>query len=53
MPQTDGGYGEREESLGGAVARHLGNYFSAHGDSLPPDGLYNRILREIERPVIE
>jgi two-component system nitrogen regulation response regulator GlnG len=41
-----------DESLGAAAERHLALYFSGHGDELPPDGLYERILREIERPLI-
>ena len=40
------------ESLSAAVERHLGRYFAAHGDELPPAGLYDRILREVERPLI-
>jgi two-component system nitrogen regulation response regulator GlnG len=40
------------ESLGGAVERHLKDYFSAHKDRLPPPGLYDRILREVERPLL-
>ncbi len=42
-----------DESLGAAVERHLRTYFAAHPDSLPSSGLYNRVLREIERPLIE
>jgi len=34
------------------VERHLRDYFSAHGDALPASGLYDRVLREIERPLI-
>ncbi len=41
-----------KESLGGAVERHLKNYFSAHKDGLPPPGLYERVLHEIERPLL-
>ena len=41
------------ESLGGAVERHLQEYFLAHQDALPAAGLYDRVLREIERPLIE
>ncbi len=41
------------ESLGGAVERHLQEYFLAHQDELPASGLYDRVLREIERPLIE
>jgi two-component system nitrogen regulation response regulator GlnG len=41
-----------DESLGMAVERHLAELFKAHGDVLPPPGLYHRILREIEYPLI-
>jgi len=41
------------ESLGGAVERHLQEYFLAHQDELPAAGLYDRVLHEIERPLIE
>jgi two-component system nitrogen regulation response regulator GlnG len=41
-----------DTSLSAAVERHLGAYFSAHTDGLPPNGLYDRILREVERPLI-
>ncbi len=40
------------EGLDSTIEHHLKNYFSAHGESLPPSGLYDRILREIERPLI-
>ena len=39
-------------SLSGTVEAHLERYFQRHGDSLPPPGLYDRILREIELPLI-
>ncbi|MEK7244910.1 MAG: sigma 54-interacting transcriptional regulator, partial [Pseudomonadota bacterium] len=39
-------------SLGQSVERHLAAYFSAHGGGLPPAGLYERVLKEIERPLI-
>ncbi|MEO1193264.1 MAG: nitrogen regulation protein NR(I) [Pseudomonadota bacterium] len=41
------------ESLGGAIERHLADYFAAHDGALPPPGLYDRFLRELERPLIE
>ena len=43
----------RDDNLGAAVERQLGEYFAAHKGQLPPDGLYNRVLREVERPLIE
>ncbi|MEO9573728.1 MAG: response regulator [Tateyamaria sp.] len=41
------------EKLGASVARHLKRYFDLHGNMLPPPGLYQRILREVEIPLIE
>jgi two-component system, NtrC family, nitrogen regulation response regulator GlnG len=40
------------EGLSEAVERHLAEYFSGFRDTLPPPGLYHRILREIEGPLI-
>jgi len=42
----------RAESLGQAVERQLRDYFAAHRDSLPAAGLYDRVLQEVERPLI-
>jgi two-component system nitrogen regulation response regulator GlnG len=44
--------GADNETLSGAVERHLSDYFSGYRDTLPPPGLYHRILREIEGPLI-
>ncbi|MBU3259736.1 sigma-54 dependent transcriptional regulator [Roseovarius sp. PS-C2] len=41
------------ESLSASVGRHLQHYFDLHGNMLPPPGLYARILREVELPLIE
>ena len=41
-----------EESLSAAVERHLSGYFAGFEDGLPPAGLYHRILREIEYPLL-
>jgi two-component system nitrogen regulation response regulator GlnG len=41
-----------DESLSEAVDRHLGTYFAEFKGDLPPPGLYHRILREIEEPLI-
>jgi two-component system, NtrC family, nitrogen regulation response regulator GlnG len=40
------------EPLAGAMERHLSELFQAHGTGLPPPGLYHRILRELEYPLI-
>jgi two-component system nitrogen regulation response regulator GlnG len=44
--------GEEPVSLSAAVERHLTKYFAEHGDRLPPPGLYDRILQDIERPLL-
>jgi two-component system nitrogen regulation response regulator GlnG len=44
-PRTD-------ESLSAAVERHLAVYFGGFDDGLPPSGLYHRVLREIEYPLL-
>ena len=41
-----------EENLSAAVERYLNKYFGGFADSLPPPGLYHRILREIEYPLL-
>jgi two-component system, NtrC family, nitrogen regulation response regulator GlnG len=44
---------EGGEKLSASVARHLKRYFDLHGGQLPPPGVYQRILREVELPLIE
>ena len=38
--------------LGEAVERYLTRYFSTFGAELPPPGLYDRVIREIEKPLL-
>jgi two-component system nitrogen regulation response regulator GlnG len=40
------------ETLSGSVERFLTQYFRAQGDRLPPPGIYDRILVEVERPLL-
>jgi two-component system nitrogen regulation response regulator GlnG len=51
-PQAPADEAEADDSLGGAVERYLERYFRAHAGGLPPPGVYDRLLREIERPLI-
>jgi two-component system nitrogen regulation response regulator GlnG len=44
----DGG----EDTIAVAMERHLSRYFATFGDALPPAGLYHRVLREIEQPLL-
>ena len=41
------------DQLAASVEKHLRRYFDLHGGELPPPGLYQRILREVESPLIE
>jgi two-component system, NtrC family, nitrogen regulation response regulator GlnG len=50
--RPDADIGTEEASLGGAVEHYLTQYFLDHGDGLPPPGLYDRVLAEIERPLL-
>ncbi|HEV2573079.1 nitrogen regulation protein NR(I) [Methylocella sp. CPCC 101449] len=43
---------ERGQRLSIAAEHYLADLFKQHGDSLPPAGLYHRILREIEVPLL-
>jgi two-component system nitrogen regulation response regulator GlnG len=45
--------GGDSEKLSTSVSRHLRRYFDLHGSMLPPPGLYGRILKEVEGPLIE
>lgn len=42
----------RSSGLSASVERHLREYFTAHGQDLPASGLYDRVLREVERPLL-
>ena len=52
-PIQDERRSQEDESLGEAVERHLRQYFAAHRERLPAAGLHDRVLREVERPLIE
>jgi len=41
------------ENLSQIVDRLIGEYFEAHGKYLPPAGLYSRVIKAIEKPLIE
>ena len=41
------------DKLSSSVANHLRRYFDLHGGALPPPGLHQRILREVEAPLID
>ncbi len=44
--------GAAPEALGEAVEKWLNRYFAEHKTTLPPPGLYDRMLAEVEAPMI-
>ncbi|NJO38225.1 MAG: hypothetical protein HC871_12235 [Rhizobiales bacterium] len=52
-PTLDSGADEAGDDLIGFMTRHLDDLFDGFEGRLPPGGLHGRILREIERPLIE
>jgi len=41
-----------DEALSASVERHLATYFAGFESGLPPAGLYHRVLREVEYPLL-
>jgi two-component system nitrogen regulation response regulator GlnG len=50
MAAEDGA--KTDDGLSAAIERHLASYFASFGAELPPPGLYHRVLREIEHPLL-
>ena len=40
------------ETLSRAVERHLREFFVTHGDTVAPSDIYDRVIAEVERPLI-
>jgi two-component system nitrogen regulation response regulator GlnG len=40
------------DGLAGSIELHLARYFATFGRDLPPDGLFDRVLAEVERPLL-
>ena len=43
---------DSSDGLGASIEQHLNAYFTAHAGSLPSPGLYDRVLKELERPLV-
>jgi two-component system nitrogen regulation response regulator GlnG len=52
LSASDSASAPENEGLSASVERHLRDYFNAHADGLPAAGVYDRVLREVERPLI-
>lgn len=44
---------DKEKSLRDSAKYHIEKYFNSLGDDLPSSGLFEQILREVERPLIQ
>ena len=52
MSEVEAAPAAEADNVGGALERQLARYFGEFGSGLPPPGLYQRILREVEVPLI-
>ena len=48
-----GGGGGATEPLARAVERHIKQFLAAHRDGMAPSDIYDRVLAEVERPLIQ
>jgi two-component system nitrogen regulation response regulator GlnG len=53
MPASLGDNRAESTSLSELVEGYLGRYFAKFGRELPPPGLYDRVIREVEQPLLE
>ncbi|MGI9523838.1 MAG: nitrogen regulation protein NR(I) [Hyphomicrobiaceae bacterium] len=44
--------GNDPEELRDIVDQYMARHFASYGDNLPPPGLYDRVIREVEAPLI-
>jgi DNA-binding NtrC family response regulator len=51
-PERPGEVDMVQEPLARAVERHILQFLAAHGDALGPSDIYDRVLAEVERPLI-
>ncbi|HRY07018.1 MAG TPA: nitrogen regulation protein NR(I) [Hyphomicrobiaceae bacterium] len=51
-PPARAGSEEDANNLTEMVERYLANYFAGFGSELPPPGLHDRIVRDVERPLL-
>jgi two-component system nitrogen regulation response regulator GlnG len=52
LPPRLDDHGAEAKSLSELVERHLASYFADFGRELPPPGLYDRIIRQVEVPLL-
>lgn len=52
-PSTNNNSSLTQKGLGGLVEQFMDQYFAAHGEMLPSVGLYDRVINEVERPLLK
>ena len=52
VPERTGDVDMVQEPLARAVERHIRQFLAAHGDAIGPSDIYDRVLAEVERPLI-
>jgi two-component system, NtrC family, nitrogen regulation response regulator GlnG len=52
-PEEPAESGAGPESLARAVERHIRQFLAAHRDGMAPSDIYDRVLAEVERPLIQ
>ncbi len=52
MPARNGAATSDPKDLSEMVERYLATYFSGFGKELPPPGLYDRVIRQVEYPLL-
>ena len=52
LPAVSAGAADEGSNLAEMVERYLANYFAGFGSQLPPSGLHDRIIRDVERPLL-
>ncbi len=51
-PSAPAGAASDSADLSEALERYLTRYFSSFGNDLPPPGLYDRIIKDVEKPLL-
>jgi two-component system, NtrC family, nitrogen regulation response regulator GlnG len=52
MPERTRQQDDTDQSLADFMEHHLARYFGTFGNQLPPDGLHERVLAEVEVPLL-
>jgi two-component system nitrogen regulation response regulator GlnG len=45
--------GEAPDTLSELVERYLASHFASHADGIPPPGIHDRVIADVERPLFQ